>query len=65
MFIESFSRDAGSKSMNEQHPLVDHENVQPSIKDLLKLVPKHPDVQLFRGPNQIKRAKQLQAAHIG
>ncbi len=49
--------------MKEQHLLVDYENVQPSIEDLLKLAPKLTDVWLFHGPNQIKRAKQLQAAH--
>jgi chemotaxis protein histidine kinase CheA len=49
--------------MKEQHLLVDYENVQPSIEDLLKLAPKLTDVWLFHGPNQIKRAKQLQSAH--
>jgi hypothetical protein len=49
--------------MNEQHLLVDYENVQPSIEDLLMLAPKLTDVWLFHGPNQIRRAKQLQAAH--
>lgn len=49
--------------MKEQHVLVDYENVQPSIEDLLKLAPKLTDVWLFHGPNQIKRAEQLKAAH--
>lgn len=49
--------------MNEQHLLVDYENVQPAIEDLLMLAPKLTDVWLFHGPNQIRRAKQLQAAH--
>ncbi len=49
--------------MKEQHVLVDYENVQPSIEELLKLAPKLTDVWLFHGPNQIKRAEQLQAAH--
>jgi hypothetical protein len=49
--------------MKEQHLLVDYENVQPSIDDLLKLAPKLTDVWLFHGPNQVKRAQQLQAAH--
>lgn len=49
--------------MKEQHVLVDYENVQPSIEDLLKLAPKLTDVWLFHGPNQIRRAEQLQAAH--
>lgn len=49
--------------MKEQHVLVDYENVQPSIEDLLNLAPKLTDVWLFHGPNQIKRAEQLKAAH--
>lgn len=49
--------------MKEQHVLVDYENVQPSIEELLKLAPKLTDVWLFHGPNQIKRAEQLKAAH--
>jgi hypothetical protein len=49
--------------MKEQHLLVDYENVQPTIEDLLKLAPKLTDVWLFHGPNQIKRAEQLKAAH--
>lgn len=49
--------------MKEQHVLVDYENVQPSIEDLLKLAPGLTDVWLFHGPNQIKRAERLQAAH--
>jgi hypothetical protein len=49
--------------MKEQHLLVDYENVQPSIEDLLKLAPKLTDVWLFHGPNQIKRAENLKAAH--
>lgn len=49
--------------MKEQHVLVDYENVQPSIEDLLKLAPNLTDVWLFHGPNQIKRAEQLKAAH--
>ena len=48
--------------MRERHLLVDYENVQPSIEDLLKLASKLTDVWLFHGPNQIKRAKQLQSA---
>lgn len=49
--------------MKEQHVLVDYENVHPTIEELLKLAPKLTDVWLFHGPGQIKRAKQLQAAH--
>ena len=49
--------------MKEQHVLVDYENVQPTIDELLKLAPKLTDVWLFHGPNQIKRAEQLKAAH--
>lgn len=49
--------------MQEQQLLVDYENVQPSMDDLLKLAPKVTDVWLFHGPNQIKRAEQLKAAH--
>lgn len=49
--------------MKEQHLLVDFENVQPTIDDLLKLAPKLTDVWLFHGPNQIKRAEALKAAH--
>ena len=49
--------------MKEQHVLVDYENVQPTIEDLLKLAPSLTDVWLFHGPNQIKRAERLQAAH--
>lgn len=49
--------------MKEQHLLVDFENVQPGMEDLLKIAPKLTDVWLFHGPNQVKRAKQLQAAH--
>lgn len=49
--------------MKEQHLLVDFENVQPGMEDLLKIAPKLTDVWLFHGPNQIKRAEQLKAAH--
>ncbi|MEZ5705858.1 MAG: PIN domain-containing protein [Burkholderiaceae bacterium] len=49
--------------MQEQHLLVDYENVQPSMDDLLKLAPKLTDVWLFHGPGQVKRAEQLKAAH--
>ncbi len=49
--------------MKEQHVLVDYENVQPSIEELFKLAPELTDVWLFHGPNQIKRAEQLKAAH--
>lgn len=49
--------------MREQHVLVDCENVHPTIEELLKLAPDLTDVWLFHGPNQIKRAEQLQAAH--
>lgn len=49
--------------MKEQHVLVDYENVHPTIEELLKLAPELTDVWLFHGPNQIKRAEQLQAAH--
>jgi hypothetical protein len=49
--------------MKGQHLLVDFENVQPGMEDLLKIAPKLTDVWLFHGPNQIKRAEQLKAAH--
>jgi len=49
--------------MKGQHVLVDYENVQPTIEDLLKQAPGLTDVWLFHGPNQIKRAEQLQATH--
>jgi chemotaxis protein histidine kinase CheA len=52
-----------SNPMKEQHLLVDFENVQPTIEDLLKLAPKLTDVWLIHGPNQIKRAEALKAAH--
>lgn len=49
--------------MKEQHLLVDFENVQPGMDDLLKIAPHLTDVWLFHGPNQTKRAEQLQTAH--
>jgi hypothetical protein len=49
--------------MQEQHVLVDYENVHPTIEELLKLAPKLTDVWLFHGLGQTKRAEQLKAAH--
>ena len=39
--------------MEEQHVLVDYENVQPSLEQIAKLAPGFTDAWLFHGPHQV------------
>lgn len=49
--------------MTKLHTLVELENVHPKIEDLRELVPEMTDAWVFHGPNQVKEAAQLKAAH--